>query len=130
MPDEPRAKKPPSPNVRGPLGIIGSFLTLIYALAVTAVWLSRESGADTSPLIWFIVVFPILVLGVFTWLVVRHTAKLYSPSEFGEHKPSWLDTDGLSSGTPAPKKRPPRTRATKRTRKPKPGSERPEEPKP
>ncbi len=34
------------------------------------------------PLIYFLVVFPILVLAVFTWLVSKHSGKLFAPRGF------------------------------------------------
>lgn len=68
---------------RNPLGIIALFIVLIYGVAglVTA-----SSGLLTSserlPLIWFLVLFPIIVLIVFAWLVSRHSNKLYGPNDF------------------------------------------------
>jgi CheY-like chemotaxis protein len=40
------------------------------------------SGAERLPLIYFMVAFPVLVLGVFAWLVSRHATKLFAPSDF------------------------------------------------
>ena len=41
-------------------------------------------ATEKLPLIWFLVIFPCLVLGVFGWLVSRHHQKLYSPSDYRE----------------------------------------------
>jgi len=68
---------------RNPLGIIALFIVLVYGFAslVTAL-----GGAFTSsekiPLIYFLVTFPVLVLGVFAWLVSKHSGKLFAPSDF------------------------------------------------
>ena len=60
---------------RNPLGIIALFIVLVYGLAcmVTAFGGSFTPG-ERMPLIYFLVVFPCLVLGAFTWLVSQHTA--------------------------------------------------------
>jgi len=67
---------------RNPLGIIALFIVLIYGFASSIVGLSNLNGAERLPIIWFLVVFPIFVLAVFAWLVSRHHAKLYSPSDY------------------------------------------------
>ncbi len=68
---------------RNPLGIIALFIVLVYGFAslVTA-FAGSFSAGERLPLIWFLVLFPVLVLGVFAWLVSRHGGKLYSPSDF------------------------------------------------
>jgi CheY-like chemotaxis protein len=68
---------------KNPLGIIALFIVLVYGFAalVTATGTSLTSS-ERLPLIYFLVTFPVLVLGVFAWLVSRHTGKLYSPSDF------------------------------------------------
>jgi CheY-like chemotaxis protein len=68
---------------RNPLGIIALFIVLVYGLAalVTAFAGSLTQG-ERLPLIWFLVVFPAVVLGVFAWLVSRHSSKLFAPGDF------------------------------------------------
>ncbi len=68
---------------RNPLGIIALFIVLVYGFAslVTAFAGSFNTG-ERLPLIWFLVLFPVLVLGVFAWLVSRHGGKLYGPSDY------------------------------------------------
>ena len=39
-------------------------------------------GDHKSVIVWFLVLFPVLVLAVFTWLVVQHHEKLYAPADF------------------------------------------------
>lgn len=68
---------------RNPLGIIALFIVLIYGLASLVVgFSSRLEGGDRLPLIWFLVVFPCLVLVIFAWLVSQHHTKLYAPSDY------------------------------------------------
>jgi hypothetical protein len=37
---------------------------------------------ERLPLIYFIVGFPVVILGVFTWLVISHSNRLFAPSDF------------------------------------------------
>lgn len=68
---------------KNPLGIIALFIVLVYGFAslVTA-FTGSFSSAERAPLIYFLVFFPILVLGVFAWLVSKHSGKLFAPSDF------------------------------------------------
>ncbi|WP_433658941.1 hypothetical protein ACQPW1_42455 [Nocardia sp. CA-128927] len=66
-----------------PLGIIALFIVLVYGLAALVTAFSGSfTTAERTPLIYFLIGFPILVLGVFTWLVIRHSGKLFSPRDF------------------------------------------------
>jgi CheY-like chemotaxis protein len=68
---------------RNPLGIIALFIVLIYGVAGLVTALSGSlSPSERFPLIWFLVLFPIIVLIVFAWLVSRHSNKLFAPSDF------------------------------------------------
>ncbi|MEK7724350.1 MAG: hypothetical protein AAB336_08395 [Acidobacteriota bacterium] len=53
---------------RNPLGIIALFIVLLYAIAGLVLGTSASSlqPSERLPLIWFIVVFPFAVLGVFS----------------------------------------------------------------
>jgi len=66
-----------------PLGIIALFIVLVYGIAAfvtaSATVLSKD---ERTPLIWFMVVFPVLVLIVFSWLVSKHSGQLYAPSDY------------------------------------------------
>jgi CheY-like chemotaxis protein len=68
---------------RNPLGIIALFIVLVYGFAslVTA-FASSFTATERLPLIYFLVLFPILVLGIFAWLVSKHSGKLFAPSDF------------------------------------------------
>lgn len=68
---------------RNPLGIIALFIVLVYGFAALVTSFSGSlSGSERLPLIWFLVLFPVLVLAVFSWLVSRHGGKLYAPSDY------------------------------------------------
>lgn len=69
---------------KNPLGVIGLFIVLVYGIAGLVM---STSGADLDQferrlLVLFLVIFPMLVLGCFIWLVMRHHTKLYAPSDF------------------------------------------------
>lgn len=70
---------------RNPLGIIGLFISLIYGFSCAVLGFSitnLNTSCERLPLIWFIVIFPILILGAFIYLVIYHHSKLYAPSDF------------------------------------------------
>lgn len=69
---------------RNPLGVIALFLMLVYGIAGLLLGLTASalSPTERQPLVWFLVLFPTLVLFMFSWLVVRHHPKLYGPSDF------------------------------------------------
>ena len=68
---------------RNPLGIIALFIVLVYGVAALVAGASRKlTGEERTPLIWFLALFPCLVLAVFGWLVSRHHDKLYAPSDY------------------------------------------------
>jgi len=70
---------------RNPLGIIALFIVLIYALAsLVAGFSDKLTRSERLPVIWFLILFPAMVLIVFAWLVSRHHAKLYSPGDYRE----------------------------------------------
>jgi hypothetical protein len=75
---------------RNPLGIIALFIVLVYGFAalVTA-FSSAFTAGERQPLIYFLVCFPVLVLAIFTWLVAKHSGKLYSPSDFKDET-NWV----------------------------------------
>ncbi len=68
---------------KNPLGIIALFIVLVYGIAALVTTFSGSiSICERLPLIWFLVIFPVLVLIVFTWLVSKHSGKLFAPSDF------------------------------------------------
>ena len=75
--------KLPSWSARNPLGIIALFISLIYGMSAVLLGTSVKnlSSANQTILVYFIVVFPFVVLGVFGWLVSRHHTKLYGPAD-------------------------------------------------
>lgn len=70
---------------RNPLGIIALFVSLIYGFACLVLSTSisnLNSDCERLPLIWFIILFPIIILIAFIFLVVKHHEKLYAPGDF------------------------------------------------
>ncbi len=73
---------------RNPIGIVALFLVLIYSFAALLLGISGQSLTEAQrwPFVWFLVAFPALMLGVFTYLVVKHHEKLYAPSEYRDER--------------------------------------------
>lgn len=72
---------------RNPLGIIALFIVLVYGFAsLVTLFASSFSPAERLPLIYFLIIFPILVLIAFTWLVSKHSGKLFAPSDFKDEQ--------------------------------------------
>ena len=68
---------------RNPIGIIALFIVLIYGFACIVAGLGTSwSAGERLPLIYFLALFPLVVLAVFAWLVTAHHKKLYAPSDF------------------------------------------------
>ena len=68
---------------KNPLGIIALFIVLIYGFAaLTLGFNSSLQPEERLPLVWFLVIFPIIVLATFAWLVSCHHEKLYSPDDY------------------------------------------------
>lgn len=70
---------------KNPLGIIALFISLIYGFAclVLSTGIGNMYGsAERLPLIWFIIIFPVLILVGFIYLVVTNHQKLYAPSDY------------------------------------------------
>lgn len=72
---------------RNPLGIIALFIVLVYGVAGLVTAFSNSlTSSERLPLIWFLVIFPVVVLIVFAWLVSKHSGKLFSPSDFKDEE--------------------------------------------
>ena len=68
---------------RNPLGIIGLFQVLTYAIAALVLTLSTSfTPFQRDALTTFFVGFPVVILAVFAWLVSRHSGKLFAPSDY------------------------------------------------
>lgn len=69
---------------RNPLGIIALFIVLVYGFAclLFSVSASNIEPMERQPIIWFVVLFPVVVLFLFGWLVSRHHDKLYAPQDY------------------------------------------------
>jgi CheY-like chemotaxis protein len=72
---------------RNPLGIIALFIVLVYGFAALVTGFSGSfTSGERLPLIYFMVIFPVLVLGVFGWLVSHHSGKLFAPGDFRDER--------------------------------------------
>ncbi len=69
---------------RNPLGIIALFLLLVYGIAGLVVGANVLQPSERLPLIWFMVLFPLVVLGAFYRLVTTHHTKLYAPRDYSD----------------------------------------------
>lgn len=69
---------------RNPLGIIALFIVLVYGFACLLFGFSADTltPPERTLLIWFVILFPVLVLVLFGWLVSKHHKKLYAPSDY------------------------------------------------
>lgn len=72
---------------KSPLGIIALFIVLVYGFASLVVGFGHENLKEhIVPLIYFMVLFPVLVFFGFLWLVSKHHKKLYGPSDFKDEE--------------------------------------------
>ena len=80
-----------------PLGIIALFIVLVYGIAGIVFGTAAQNLEHNQKtiMVWFLVLFPVLVLGVFTWLVTKHHTKLYAPKDFPDAS-TFLKTLSLS----------------------------------
>lgn len=80
---------------RNPLGIITIFIVLVYGFACLLFGFSASdlASSERNPIIWFVVLFPVLVLVLFGWLVSNHHDKLYGPTDYRDDN-SFLQTIG------------------------------------
>lgn len=69
---------------RNPLGIIALFIVLVYGIAALVLGISSNNlhPNERLPLIYFLVLFPVIVLIAFYRLVSHHHVKLYAPHDF------------------------------------------------
>jgi CheY-like chemotaxis protein/cytochrome c oxidase subunit IV len=68
---------------RNPLGIIALFIVLVYGFAsLVTTFAGSFTREERLPLVYFLVVFPVVVLAVFAWLVSTHSGKLFAPADF------------------------------------------------
>jgi len=68
---------------RNPLGIIALFIVLVYGLACLVVITGQSlSLMERLPVIYFLVIFPVIVLAVFTYLVAFRSGQLFAPGDF------------------------------------------------
>jgi hypothetical protein len=69
-------------NLRSPLGIVALFLVLVYGFASLVTTAEHLEPSLRQILVWFLVIFPLVVIFVFYRLVTKYPDKLYAPSDF------------------------------------------------
>jgi len=88
-----------------PLGIIALFIGLVYGMACIVFIFSAQSlySFEREYIILFVVLFPCLVLLVFSHLVAKHHQKLYAPQDYRDdesflraYNPNKLDQEDMS----------------------------------
>lgn len=67
---------------RNPLGILALLIVLVYGIAGFVSTSSAFRDSDLSVMVWFLVLFPVIVLAALIYLVSKHHDKLYAPSDF------------------------------------------------
>ncbi|MCP3660537.1 MAG: hypothetical protein GY830_09605 [Bacteroidetes bacterium] len=67
---------------RSPLGIITLAFVLVYAIAGLLIVNGNLQPNERIIFVWFLVIFPCIVIAVFYLLVSKHNDKLYAPSDF------------------------------------------------
>jgi CheY-like chemotaxis protein len=81
---------------RNPLGIIALFIVLVYGLACIVVITGGSlSVAERMPIVYFLIIFPFAVLGVFTYLVAFRAGQLFAPSDFKKEE-TYLELQRMS----------------------------------
>ena len=79
-------------SFRNPLSILGLFITLCYAITeiVFIVGLDKLKGMlERLPFIFFIIIFPFVLLFTVIKLIIKHYPKLYGPTDFTDEKSWW-----------------------------------------
>jgi len=73
---------------RNPLGIIALFISLIYGFACLVLGIAGDKLqiSERTPLVYFLIGFPILILVSFLFLVTKHHSKLYAPKDFRDER--------------------------------------------
>jgi len=68
---------------RNPLGVIALFIVLVYGLACLVIITgSSLTSVERLPIIYCLIAFPFVVLGVFTYLVAFRAGQLFAPGDF------------------------------------------------
>jgi CheY-like chemotaxis protein len=76
---------------KNPLGIIALFIVLVYAMAsLVLIEGNKLTTHERDHFVWFLVAYPVLVILLFSWLVIRHVEKLYAPADFKDQS-HWME---------------------------------------
>jgi len=85
---------------RNPLGIIGLAFVLVYGIAGYTATSDVFQDDERKVLVYILVLFPILIIGVFYKLVTAHHTKLYAPSDYRDDANFLQSLDARISNSP------------------------------
>lgn len=74
---------------RNPLGILAMFISFAYLAMVVAFTIGLDKlnpGWERGSVIAFLVLFPLIILSVFSYMIVCHNGKLYGPKDYRDDK--------------------------------------------
>lgn len=79
--------------IGNPLGVIALFVLLIYGFAclVLGVGAGGLESSHKTILIYFLVLFPVVILISFVYLVTKHSYKLYAPKDYKDEE-NYMET--------------------------------------
>lgn len=72
-------------STRNPLGIFAMFISLAYAAMMAGMIFGIEKlngPYERLPIIYFLIIFPFVVLGIFTWLFIKYSSNFYGPADY------------------------------------------------
>jgi hypothetical protein len=69
---------------RNPLGVLSLSFVLVYGIAGVVCTSSVLQQGERLVLVWFVVLFPMVILAAFYRLVTKHASKLFGPSDFSD----------------------------------------------
>jgi type IV secretory pathway VirB2 component (pilin) len=72
-------------NVRNPLGVIAMFVSFAYVSMVVSftIGIDKLNGAsERLPIIWFLILFPLIIFIAFILLIIFCNEKLFGPLDY------------------------------------------------
>lgn len=85
-------------KANNPINMIAVFGLLVEAIAVASLSSSAINQDQLTFIVWFIIIFPLLLLTCFMFLVINHPGKLYSPMDY-KNSQDFMDVIGLKIAT-------------------------------
>lgn len=82
---------------RNPLGVLSLSFVLVYGIVGLICTSSALQQGERLVLVWFVVLFPTVILAAFYRLVTKHASKLFGPSDFSDEANFLAYTSGVIS---------------------------------